>query len=606
MKHTVIRAATLALALFSIHITASADEAEIVVTATRQPQRVNELLSDVTVLDRQAIEQTGHSALVELLSGQPGIQISTTGGAGAGGSLFIRGANSSHALVLVDGIRVGSATTGQATLENLPAAQIERIEILRGPASALYGSDAIGGVVQIFTRGGSGAPHADFLAGIGSQQTRRLQAGISGATADDAVRFSLRLGRETTAGIDALSDPTDRDGFRQTHASGRLALKLPNKGELSASFLTANSLSEYDVGLDADTRSRMKGSVAGARWRQPLTENWISTLEAGVSTDSVKAIDSGFDSTVRTRRAQFGWMNDLQLPVGSLLLGVERVNESVSHSATALARTRRHTDSLLAGWTGRFGSHRLQANLRRDASSQFGHQRTGSLAYGYQIDERWRVHAAAGTGFKAPTFNDLYFPLACFPGFGCYGGNPDLRPERARNREAGVNWDAGAQRAGLVIYDNRVKDLIVWGNQPFNVGSARLRGATLSHDWSAGDWEGGASLDWLRARDADTGQQLIRRAPRQLAVRVTRRLGAWRLGGEWLAVSRRYDTDFNTGARVRLGGYGIINAFAHYALQRDWTLELRGNNLGDKHYRHAFQFNTPGASVFAAVRYEPK
>lgn len=602
--HYPLRAAPLAFALLSIPAAVFADEAEVVVTATRQQQRVNELLSDVTVLNRQAIEQAGQSTLVELLAGQPGIQTATTGGAGAGGSLYIRGTNAGHALVLVDGVRVGSATTGQAALENLPVSQIDRIEILRGPASALYGSDAIGGVVQIFTRRGGGTPRADFLAGIGSQRTRQVQAGVSGASGD--VSYSLRLGRSATAGFDALSSPDDRDGFRQDHASGRVAFALPGKGELSASFLAADGLNHYDAGITLDSRAKKKMSALGARWRQPVSEIWTSTLEAGDSTDRLEAIDSGFDSTVRTHRTQLSWMNDLRLPLGSALLGVERVVEAVSNSATALAQTERRTHSVLAGWSGRFGDHRLQANLRHDSSDQFGGKRTGSLAYGYQIDADWRAHAAVGTAFKAPTFNDLYFPLVCFPPYGCFGGNPNLRPEQARNREIGVNWDRGAYRAGLVAYDNRVQDLIVWSNQPFNVGNARLRGATLSYGWSAGDWEGTAALDWLRARDEATGLPLIRRADRQLAVRAARRLGAWKLGGEWLAVTERPDTDFNTGARVRLGGYGIVNAFASYGFQPGWQLELRGNNLGDKHYRQAFGFNTSGASLFVGVRYAPK
>ncbi len=602
--HHSFRTATLALAVISTYSAAHADDAEIVVTATRQQQRVNELLSDVSVLDRQAIEQAGQSTLVDLLAGQPGIQTATTGGPGAGGSLYIRGTNSGHALVLVDGVRTGSATTGQAALENIPLSQVDRVEILRGPASALYGSDAIGGVVQIFTRRGGGTPRADFLAGIGSQRTRQVQAGVAGASGE--LSYSLRLGRNATAGFDALSSPDDRDGFRQDHASGRLAFALPGKGELSASFLAASGLNHYDAGLNLDTRARKKMSALGARWRQPVSDIWTSTLEAGDSTDRLEAIDSGFDSTVRTHRTQLSWMNDLRLPLGSALLGVERVVEAVSNSATALAQTERRTHSLLAGWSGRLGDHRLQANLRRDSSDQFGARNTGSLAYGYQIDVDWRAHAALGTAFKAPTFNDLYFPLACFPPFGCFGGNPNLRPEQARNREIGVNWDRGAHRASLVAYDNRVQDLIVWSNQPFNVGNARLRGATLSYGWSAGDWEGAAALDWLRARDETTGLPLIRRADRQLAVHVSRRLGAWKVGGEWQAVADRPDTDFNTGARVRLGGYGIVNAFAHYAFQPDWTLELRGNNLGDKHYRQAFNFNTPGASLFVAVRYAPR
>jgi vitamin B12 transporter len=249
----------------------------------------------------------------------------------------------------------------------------------------------------------------------------------------------------------------------------------------------------------------------------------------------------------------------------------------------------------------------LQANVRRDFNDQFGTQNTSMLAYGYQIDDQWRAYVSGASAFKAPTFNDLFLPLTCFPPFGCFSGNPQLLPERARNREVGIARETSNQRLNFVYFDNRIRDLIVVGfTQPFNVGNARIRGASAEWNWHDGAWSAGGSLSLQRPRDEDTGQSLIRRPERQMSLNGERTIGAWRLGLDWLLVGRTQDTDFNTGNRVDLGGYGLVGAFAHYALARDWTLELRGDNLGDKRYAQALDFRTAGTTLFAGVRYAPK
>lgn len=575
----------------------------VLVTATRQPQHIDETLSDVTILTRDEIEQAGQSTVQELLSLQPGLELTTTGGPGANSGIFIRGANTGHTLVLVDGIPFTSATAGQASLESLPLSHIERIEIVRGPASALYGPDALGGVIQIFTRRGEGRPRLDAFAGAGTYDTREAQLGYSGSTGP--VAFSLKVGHYQTDAFDAFGQPEDRDGFKQDQASGRLSVELPRQGELSAHFLRTSGINEYDSAVPMNTRADKKAAITGARWRQPVFDAWTSTLVVGESVDDVTFIDSGFDSALRTKRRLVSWQNDVKLPVGTVLAAIERTDERVRNTSTELSVTERDTDSVLAGWSARLGAHRVQLNARHDDNSQFGGKSTGSASYGYHFNPQWRAYVAAGTAFKAPTFNDLYFPLTCFTGFGCFGGNPDLRPEQARNREAGMTWQGSSTRVSLVHYNNRIRDLIVWSNQPFNVGRARIRGTTVTLDWLGSQWDAAVTATFQDAEDADTGLPLIRRAERHLTARAARRAGAWRYGVDWKASGPRDDLDFNTGARVRLGGYGVIGAFVHYAFAPDWKIEVRGNNLGDKRYRHAFGFATPGANVFVGVRYAP-
>jgi len=579
----------------------AAEDETIVVTATRQPQRVNELLADVDVISREEIERAGPSTLTEVLARHPGIQVTANGGPGANVAIFIRGANSTHTLVLVDGIRYGSATTGQPALENIALHQIERVEILRGPASSLYGSDAIGGVIQIFTRKGDGKTGGEIFAGVGSHGTNEITAGLS--LGSEQIRLALNAGWLRTEGFDALNNPADRDGFKQDTGSGNLAVALPYKGELGLSFAVANGTNDIDSGIPEHSRIDKASAVYSARWRQPFTSSWTSTVTVGESTDDQASHDTGFDSVIMTKRRQTTWQNDLRLSFGSLLLSTERTSEFVTLSSGALDETERHVDSVLGGWTGFAGNHRWQANIRRDENSQYGGKTTGALGYGYQLTATLRAHGSLGTGFKAPSFNDLYFPLTCFPPFGCFGGNPNLKPEYARNKEVGLDWEGMGRRASLVAFENRIEDLIVWGNQPFNVGRAKLQGATFSYDVSAGDWAAGVALTGLRARDSDTGERLIRRASRQMTTTASRRIGSWQVGGEWQLLSEREDTDFNTGSRVRLGGYGIVNAFVHYDLTPAWRLEARGNNLGDKRYEPAFGFASPDRKLFVGVRY---
>lgn len=576
----------------------------VIVTATRQPQRANELLADVTVIGREQIEQAGQTTLVELLSHQSGIQMSTDGGPGASGSIFMRGANGGHTLVLVDGIRVNSAANGGAAFESLPVSQIERIEILRGPAGALYGSDAIGGVIQIFTRRGAGAPRFDASVGAGSNFTTQATAGVSGATGD--LRYSVRGGQYRTRGFDANGRPADRDGFNQDHLTVSASLMLARGGEVGGNLAYADGLNRVDMGTSFDSRINKKSQILGAYWKLPVTDEWATLLRVGTSREHMDTVDSVNPQVLRTRNDQVVWQNDIRLPVGKALAAYEYLEEGVDNILSPLALNRRHSNSFLLGWTGGTGPHRLQVNGRRDISSQYGGENTGSASYGYLFNADWRSYVSVGTAFKSPTFNDLYFPLFCDPLWGCFGGNANLRPERARSREAGLIWDVGRQRVSLVHFDNRVADLIVWSNQPFNVGNASLKGTTASYELKLGAWEAGAAYTQQRARDADTGLALIRRADRQFSAQVARQFGPWRLGGDWLLVGSRDDYDFNTGNRVRLGGYGLVGAFARYQLMPNWSLEVRGNNIGDKHYLNAVGINTPRSSVFALLRYAPK
>lgn len=443
-------AATIA-ALFSTAAPAADTElGQIVVTATRQATRSNELLSDVSVITREEIEQAGQSTVEELLARQPGIEYITNGGPGTSSNIFIRGANADHTLVLVDGQRINSVSSGTASFSRLPLAQIERIEILRGPASSLYGADAIGGVIQIFTRRGEGPARFNASAGFGTNNTNELSAGVSGGT--DVVSYSLQAGYYGTAGFNAIRNPAnfsfnaDHDGYRNQNASASLAFRPAPGHEFGLNLFNSDGVSGFDNG-PGDASNKESISSFSAYSRNRLASTWTSTLRAGRTTDDATSRTTGNpDGLFRTDQDQLSWQNDIKLPVGQALLAAEYMKQQLS-SSTSFTLTERTVRSLLAGWNGSLGDHRLQFNARRDDNSQFGDKTTGFAGYGYQFTPNLRAHASYGTAFKAPTFNQLYFPNI----FGAiYAGNPNLRPEFARNREIGLDWEKTGRRFSAV------------------------------------------------------------------------------------------------------------------------------------------------------------
>lgn len=587
---------------------AATDDPTVVVTATRQQQRANELLADVSIVSRDEIEQAGQSTLTELLARQPGIQSSSNGGPGKASSLFIRGANPNQTMVLIDGVRIGSATLGTPALEQIPLSQVERIEILRGPGSALYGADAIGGVIQIFTKRGQGESTLDAFAGAGSYNTRDLSAGMSGGS--KAWSYSLRGSNYSTDGIKAIADRAKQpysfdpsrpaDGFRNASVSGSLAFRPAVGHEIGGTLLQTAGRNWYESGPNFDSRADVAQSVLNLYSRNRLADMWTSTVRVSQAVDDSTDYNpfSPAGARFKTTQEQFAWQNDVRVPVGSLMVALESLNQKAL-SQGHFDRTR-SIDSALVGWSGRLGEHRLQANLRRDDNSQFGGKTTAYAGYGYQITEALRAQVSAGSAFRAPTFNELYYP-----GF----GNAQLQPENAHNREVGLVWEQGSRRAGVTIFDNRVSDLIVtvcdasWNCQPVNVGRAKLQGATLSYAGKVHGFDFDGSLDLLSARDADTHQRLPRRAEQQASLRMSRPIGQWTVGAEWQGVGDRYDSTTKT---RHMGGYGLINTFARYALSRDLSVEARANNLGDKKYETAWGYGTPGANLFVGLRYSPK
>jgi vitamin B12 transporter len=564
------------------------------------PQPIATLVADVTIVSAEDIARAGAQSVAELLARVPGVEIATNGGPGSTTSIFLRGANRGHTLVLIDGLRVGSSTDGATALEAIPLDQVDHIEILRGPASSLYGADAIGGVIQVFTRRSEQALSANASAGYGTYDTRVFSAGASGSRA--ALRFALQGATRASSGFNAISNPSnfsynpDRDGYKDENASGSLAWQFADEQELSARFFRSRLNAQFDAGIGFDDRTITTLSTYAVATRNRLAPFWTSRLEAGEG-DADSLSETGFGpSRFKTRQRQYAWQNDFSIPSGALSLAVERREERVDADVDFPVSSR-NTNAILGVWQWQGNPHTLQANLRHDDSSQFGGRTTGAIAYGYALGKGFRASASYGTAFKAPTFNDLYFP-----GF----SNPDLKPETARNAEAALRYATPDVSAGIVVYRNKVRELIVFQCDasfhcaPQNVATATLEGVTLEIEARAGNLFIRASADWQRPEDDASGNLLPRRARRHASLAATHSSGALNVGAELIASSARFDDAANT---RRMGGYGIVNLTLDYALGNGWTLLARLNNALDKRYELAADYNTPRANAFGAIRY---
>ena len=580
----------------------------VAVTASRSAQPIADVLADVTVIDHDEIVRSGAQSLTEVLQRQPGVEITMNGGPGSTSGAFLRGANRGQTLVLIDGLRVGSSSVGATSLEAIPLDQIERVEILRGPASSLYGADAIGGVIQVFTRRAQGSAFGGSAsAGYGTYDTRSANATLRGAMGP--LAFSVTGGGTRSAGYNAIVNPDnfsynpERDGYSGENASGNAILTWAPGQDVSVQYLRSRLNNSFDAGAPYfDDRTVTTLEAWSVVSRNRLGDKWSSTVTVGEGSDDSLSQSAFGDYPFKTTQRQYTWQNDWTLPLGSLSLAFERREE---HLATddAFAVTQRNTNSATGVYQLRYEAFALQANLRRDNSSQYGGETTGGISAGYRISPEWRVTAGYSTGFKAPSFNDLYFP---------FFSNPNLVPETARNTEVAAYWMSsyGEARweARAIGYYNKVDELIVFmcdasfNCRPENVDSATLKGVTLGLDARWRDTRVQASLDLQQPEDDRTGNLLPRRARQHGSLTVLQQAGPAQVGVELVASSLRYDDAANA---IKMGGYGIVNLTLDWTFAKDWSLLVRGNNVFDKNYQLAADYSTGGAQVFAAVRWQP-
>ncbi|GAB2507843.1 TonB-dependent vitamin B12 receptor [Lysobacter humi (ex Lee et al. 2017)] len=609
MQFRILSAALLA-ALAPTAVAQSADALdEVVVTANRIPVAVRDAVAPVEVIEREEIERSQARSLPELLRGRAGVSIGNQGGLGKLTTVFLRGSESDHVLVLVDGVRMGSATSGLVAFQDLPIELIERIEIVRGPRSSLYGSEAIGGVIQIFTRRDKGAPAPRFAVGIGSHETYEASAGFGGAIGRGWI--GADFSRQQSEGINAcrgfgapvfagcFTTEPDRDGYARDALSLRGGLEITDGLTFAGHALRAEGDNKYDGSFV--NRSETVQQVVGGELAWTPSESATLRLSGGRNRDGSDNFrnDTIFSNFFSTDRDSATLQGDFALaPAHRVSVGFDWTRDVV-RSTTAFDRTRRGNRALFAQYLGDFGAVDLQASARQDDNGQFGEYSTGNLALGVDFGGGWRATVGAGNAFKAPTFNELYFP-----GF----SNPELEPERSRTVEAGIGWTSDAMAVRFDAYDSRVEDLIAYNFllfAPDNIQRARLRGAELTVNATFADWDLAGSLSRVDARDrsvAGVDPYLPRRARSSGRIDLDRSFGAFRFGVTASAEGERYDDLANT---RRLGGYGLVDLRAEYAFARDWRLQARVANVFDRDYETVAFYNQPGRTWFLTLRYAP-
>lgn len=600
MKQKLITAALFGAITFPFLAHAETPIELVIVTPTRMPQSLDKTITDTTVLNEQDIQKSGAPDVPTLLRSLAGVEVAQSGGLGKVSSIYMRGTNSNHVLVLLDGVRINSATAGTTALEHITLDSIERIEVVRGNVSSLYGSEAIGGVIQLFTKRGRGAPAFNASAGLGSHGTQRLAAGFSGSV--DATSFSVNVGKVKTDGVSAINTQIspaanpDKDGYDNTTFDAQVQHAINADHQLSASLFSTRGDSQYDNAFGSATD---RNNTLAAIEKLSLTSDnqlsamWHSKLNLARGTDDSKDYLNGVEnSRFKTANNQVVWQNELQLAdTQRVNLAAEHLGQAVS-ATTLFNQTTRNVNSLLAGYVGEYGAQQVQLNLRQDRYSDFGTANTGLIGYGLSFADNWRATASVSNAFKAPTFNDLFYP-----GY----SNPNLRPERAQNKEVGLRYVAAGQSVNAVYFDNRIRDLIA-SNSTFttviNVNQVRIDGLELSYVGDFGDTHLKANVTSQNPRDTLTGKTLPKRAKNYASIAASHNFGAWNSGAEL-----RYSGTRQEGTNTLLS-YQLFNLNAGYKIGSHLNLSLRVDNLFNRDYSEAYSYNTLGRTLFIGLNYQ--
>jgi vitamin B12 transporter len=581
----------------------------VVVTAARIAEPMRDVIGSVSVITRADIQRRQVHSIQDLLRGETGVSIANNGGLGKISSTFLRGTEADQVLVLVNGVRVGSATAGTTRIEYLPVDQIERIEIVRGPRSSLYGADAMGGVIQIFTRD---AEEPSITVGGGSHDTRNTAASfglkgenswlsIGGSYIESEGFNSCRNsfnGAFFTGGC--FTDEPDADGFRNASGSVRTGYRWGERADVEATALYAAGRTEYD-GDFANQTDFSEGTYSLKAHLAP-TSSWDLTLLAGTSRDDADEFKDGiFMSTFNTERRNASLQSDWTVADQQIVtLGVDYLDDRID-STTAYDEISRDNTGVFAQYKARFGAHEVLASVRGDDNEQFGNHTTGSLGYKWFASERFAVHAGWGSAFLAPNFNDLYYP-----GF----SNPNLDPENSDSFEVGVSGAASEITWSFAAFQTEVEDLIAFDLTTFlpqNVSKARIRGVEAEARTHLGAWSLGLGYTGLDARNRDGdfnhGNYLPRRARQSGRIDVNYGTDVFSVGTTVDVAGSRYDDLANT---RKLASYALVDFVGQVRFASDWSVEGRIANAFDEEYETASFYNQDGRTYFVTLRYQPR
>lgn len=560
----------------------------VVVTAQRFETSIDQSLARVSVITREDIEQSQARDIQALLQTQSGIDLSRTGGPGGQTSVFMRGANSNHVLVLIDGVRVSASGTGAFQWELVDLATVERIEIVRGPRAARWGSDAIGGVIQIFTRQAQGV---SAKAEVGSYGER------GGAVSVGGGQHSLTASYRNINGFSAQNERgfafhPDNDGFKHYQLAGQGALNL-GAGQLTWSARWLAGDVEFDQGV-----SDVEQYAGHINYRVAVND-WSLNIEGGFYRDRLETATAFGLSENITRRSQLS------------VIGVRSIHSDLNWSVGLDAwresgvnvGTWREGRDHAGVWTALDGQHQAlsySASLRLDDDERYGQEITAQLASGFALDDQISLTANIGQGFRSPNFSQLFSP-----GFGgLFAGNPLLKPETSMSYELGLDWTpTEAHQLTISAFHTSIEDLINFSGanfQAININEAKIKGLEFSHHFGGASWDSKAQWTWQQAEDANLKQPLLRRPKVKGALALNRLIGEHHLGAEVVYIGERFDV-----GQAVLSSYVLINVTTAVKLNEQWSLTGRLENLAGADYEPLVGFNAPGRSALIGLMWRP-
>ncbi len=604
---------------------------DVFVTATRTSIPKNNVIGDTTIINEEEIERAGLSSLPELLQRQTSIEISNNGGQGKVSTFGIRGTSSTHSIVLIDGIRINAATSGFTALENIPLSQIEKIEILRGPASSLYGPDAIGGVIQIFTKKGLNGFKPYIGIGYGRYNTVSLQTGLRGG--DSQTTYAINFSGTKTDGFSAFVPNTlsaansfnlDKDGYKNYGLSTSLNHKINENYEVNFQYLLTRAKNKYDnaaanLSPSIDFRNTAKNEAYSLSLNAQINSSWKSSIKISRGIDEY--IDKQLynwtyweyfaqDNLYKTTQDQLTWQNNIELSKGTLTLLYDRLEQKIK-TTEYYQKNKRVNDGFMVGYLLVQNKHNFQTNIRKDLNSNYDDSLTGNLGYAYMINENWRFATSAGTAFVSPTFNFAYAtadPDAL--------GNPELKPEKSKNIEASIRYKDDSGTLSFTAFDNEIKDFIIYtyGMSPqstMNLNRAKIQGFSLAGSQFIGHFQVSGSVTNQSPKNEDTEKYLPYRSNILGNINFNYFIGNWNFGVENTGSGIRYDDKANT---RKISGYILTNFVADYKFSDQLKFNLRLNNVLDKDYtlniegnpntQYGFRYQTPGRSLFANLHYD--
>ncbi|MGF2735672.1 TonB-dependent receptor plug domain-containing protein [Marinobacter sp. DUT-1] len=578
----------------------------IVVTATLGPDTVGESLSSVTVIEQDDIERQQPEEFRDLLRAQPGVNVVSDGSYGKTTSVFLRGAGSSGTVLLLDGIRLRSATAGIPPWQFLPPELMGKVEVVRGAKSSLYGADAVGGVIQAFTLKPEAGRQGWAEVTGGSHDTLGTSVGVAGREGNSSI-LSGGLYSDTD-GTELRKGGEDR-GFRNAAGLAKVGHDFEQGGGVGVTVFQSQGNTEFE---DGDTDFMIR--AAGLYLEAVASDYWRTRIQFSESRDEQETFGtypSVFDTVSRSAR----WENTLTAGVHELVLGSEFMVDEVDGSSQFAEDSR--TNAAVFGQARlNFDATDLMFSMRLDDNEAYGKEETGGIALGHQFDRSHRLRLSYATSFRAPTFNDLYLEVPS--DFGSYFGNPDLDPEKGEMVEVGFSGRYETWFWDMAVYQNDVEDLITYVSDPVtydgtmeNVETARIRGIELSSGFQTTDWDINAAITYADTENRDTGKRLPRRAEKNVRLDVDRLFDAWSVGASVIAESDRYNDAGNT---TLLAGYGTMDLRAAWEFLPGWSAGLKVANVFDRRYATSlgydsttfepFEYLAAGRTYMASVRYD--